>query len=125
MSPSSPLSTGIVCWIGIDWADMKKHVMHSESKPIPLQLSNDSGSDSSPKPCKTGSCNCASVLSARPVTIALERSRAHPAVCLHPRTRLFVLFPINPKSLARYREAFYPSIAKVDTEDADLLREMV
>ena len=40
-------------------------------------------------------------------------------------TDFFYLYPINPKSLARYREAFYPSGAKDDPEDADLLREMV
>ena len=35
------------------------------------------------------------------------------------------LYPINPKSLARYRESFYPSGSKGDPNDADLLREMV
>jgi Transposase len=36
-----------------------------------------------------------------------------------------VLFPINPVSLARYREAFTPSRAKDDPTDADLLCELV
>jgi len=36
-----------------------------------------------------------------------------------------VLFPINPVTLARYREAFTPSRAKYDPTDADLLCELV
>jgi Transposase len=36
-----------------------------------------------------------------------------------------VLFPINPVTLARYREAFTPSRAKDDPTDADLLCELV
>jgi hypothetical protein len=36
-----------------------------------------------------------------------------------------VLFPINPVTLARYREAFTPSRAKDDPTDADFLCELV
>src|SRR6266513_1310201 len=36
-----------------------------------------------------------------------------------------VLFPINPMTLARYREAFIPSRAKDDPTDADFLCELV
>jgi len=36
-----------------------------------------------------------------------------------------VLFPVNPMSLARYREAFTPSRAKDDPTDADFLCELV
>jgi len=36
-----------------------------------------------------------------------------------------VLYPINPVTLARYREAFTPSRAKDDPTDADLLCELV
>src|SRR5215207_6394693 len=36
-----------------------------------------------------------------------------------------VLYPVNPKGLARYREAFYVSGAKDDPVDSDLLLELV
>jgi len=36
-----------------------------------------------------------------------------------------VLFPINPVTLARYRQTFIPSRAKDDPTDADLLCELV
>lgn len=35
------------------------------------------------------------------------------------------LYPINPKQLARYREAIYPSGAKTDPKDAELLAEFL
>jgi transposase len=37
----------------------------------------------------------------------------------------FVLYPINPKTLSSFREAFRPSGAKDDPSDADLLCELV
>jgi transposase len=37
----------------------------------------------------------------------------------------FVLYPINPKTLAKFREAFVPSGAVGDQSDADLLCELV
>jgi transposase len=37
----------------------------------------------------------------------------------------FVLYPVNPKTLASFREAFRPSGAKGDKSDADLLCELV
>ncbi len=37
----------------------------------------------------------------------------------------FVLYPINPKTLSSFREAFRPSGAKGDESDADLLCELV
>ncbi len=37
----------------------------------------------------------------------------------------FTLFPVNPKSLARFREAFNSSGSKSDFSDADYLRELI
>ena len=36
-----------------------------------------------------------------------------------------MLNPVNPKALARYREAFHPSGAKADPTDAALLLDLV
>ena len=38
---------------------------------------------------------------------------------------MVVLYPINPKSLAKFREAFRPSKAKDDPTDTDFLLEMI
>jgi hypothetical protein len=60
----------------------------------------------------------------RTVAVALEQSRGAVLYALMSFDFLR-LCPINPKSLARYRETFYPSGSKGDPNDADLLREMV
>lgn len=60
----------------------------------------------------------------RSVGICLELSRG-PLVHALLQYEFIVLFPVNPKSLKRFREAFAPSGAKDDPTDADLLLEML
>ncbi|MGH6796484.1 MAG: IS110 family transposase [Methylocella sp.] len=56
----------------------------------------------------------------QPVAICLEQSRGALVYALMPYDFL-VLYPINPKQLSDYREALYPSGAKSDPTDAELL----
>jgi transposase len=56
----------------------------------------------------------------RPVAICLEQSRGSLVYALMQYDFL-VLFPINPKQLSDYRGALYPSGAKSDPTDAELL----
>lgn len=58
------------------------------------------------------------------VGIAVETSRG-PLIHALLDYEFVVLYPINPRSLRRFREAFAPSGAKDDMPDADLLREML
>lgn len=60
----------------------------------------------------------------RPVAICLEQSRGALLYALMKYDGL-VLFPLNPKQLAKYREAFCPSGAKNDPTDAELLARFV
>ena len=60
----------------------------------------------------------------RKVAVAIEQSRG-PVVYALMAYDFVVLYPINPKSLARFREALRPSKAKDDPTDADLLLELV
>lgn len=60
----------------------------------------------------------------KPVGIAVETSRG-PIIHALLEYDFIVLYPVNPRSLARFREAFSPSGAKDDLPDADLLREML
>ena len=58
------------------------------------------------------------------IAICLEQSKG--ALIYHLIGYDFLsLFPVNPKSLARFREAFTTSGAKSDFSDADYLREFV
>jgi hypothetical protein len=60
----------------------------------------------------------------RPVAICLEQSRGSLLYALMKYENL-TLFPINPKQLAKYRQAFSPSGPKDDPTDAQLLCEFV
>jgi transposase len=58
------------------------------------------------------------------IAVAIEQAKG--AVVYTLMTYDFiVIYSINPKSLARFREALKPSKAKSDRSDADLLRELV
>src|SRR5258707_9110485 len=60
----------------------------------------------------------------RKVLVSLEQSKGALIYQLMEHD-FFVLYPINPKTLASFREAFRPSGAKGDVSDADLLSELV
>ena len=59
-----------------------------------------------------------------PIAIALELAKG-PLVYALQKYDFFVLFPINPATLAKYREAFKPSGAKDDPTDAELALELL
>ena len=60
----------------------------------------------------------------RPVGIAIEQRRGAVIHALM-QYEFLVLYPVNPKALARYREAFHPSGAKDDPTDAALLLDLL
>ena len=60
----------------------------------------------------------------RRVAVALEQSRGALVYALM-NYEFLVLYPVNPKALAKFREAFYVSGAKDDPIDSDLLLELV
>lgn len=60
----------------------------------------------------------------RPVGIAIEQRRGAVVHALM-QYEFLVLYPVNPKARARYREAFHPSGAKDDPTDAALLLDLV
>lgn len=60
----------------------------------------------------------------RRIAVALEQSKGALIYALM-KYDFFVLFPINPKQLKRFREAMVPSGAKDDPGDASLLLELL
>jgi transposase len=58
------------------------------------------------------------------IAVALEQARGALIFGLMQFEHL-VLYPVNPKSLARFREALYPSRSKDDPVDADLLLDLL
>jgi transposase len=59
-----------------------------------------------------------------PIAVALELSKG-PLVYALQKYDFFVLFPINPLTVAKYREAFKPSGAKDDPTDAELALDLL
>jgi len=59
-----------------------------------------------------------------PIAVALELSKG-PIVSALQRYDFFVLIPVNPSMLAKYREAFKPSGAKDDPTDAALAVDLL
>jgi len=60
----------------------------------------------------------------RPVAIAVEQKRGALIYALMHVDFLY-LYPVNPQTLSQFRKAFYPSGAKDDPIDADLLLEIL
>ncbi len=59
-----------------------------------------------------------------PIAVVLELAKG-PIVSALQNYDFFVLFPVNPSMLAKYREAFKPSRAKDDPTDAELAVDLV
>jgi transposase len=60
----------------------------------------------------------------RPLAVALEQRRGALAVMLSKYAHVH-LYPVHPTTLAKFREAWYPSRSKSDPSDADLLLEIL
>jgi transposase len=59
-----------------------------------------------------------------PIAVCLEIAKGPLVHALH-RYEFIVLFPVNPATLAKYREAFVPSRAKDDPTDAEMALELL
>ena len=106
--------------VGIDWADQKHDVsvsvdsgdpVHQVIRHTPEDLTRWLGELHQQYP-------------EGKIAVCLEQSKG--SLIFHLLGYDFLtLFPVNPKSFARFREAFITSGAKGDSSDADLLRELV
>lgn len=107
-------------FIGIDWADRKHDIC--------LQAANSNRREFDVIPHKVDDIDIwARSLFERfggPIAIALELSKG-PIVYALQKYDFFVLFPINPSTLAKYREAFTPSGAKDDPTDAEFALDLI
>ena len=111
----------VVAWIGLDWADQRHEIR--------LAAAGSEGTESFTVEQKPAALHAwVGGLRARfrqgKIAVALEQSRGAVIYALMNYDFL-VLYPIPPKTLARYREAFATSGAKSDATDADLLLELV
>ena len=108
-------------FVGIDWADAKHDgclQVAGSAKREYFQLEH------TPEAIDAWVTTLRTRFNGQPVAICLELNKG-PLVSALRKYDFLVLFPINPLTLARYREAFTPSRAKDDPTDAALQLELL
>lgn len=111
----------LVALVGIDWADHQ----HDVCLALPDGSSVEHSTlEHTPEAIAAWVAQLQTRFGSGTIGIALEQSRGPLlyALCRHAN---LVLYPINPKSLARFREALKPSGAKDDRSDAALLMQLL
>jgi transposase len=108
-------------FVGLDWADAKHDVCLQAAGSE--QREHDS-LDHTPEAIEAWVCSLQKRFEGKPIAIGLELDKG-PIVFALRKYHFLVLFPINPLTLARYREAFTPSRAKDDPTDAELQLELL
>lgn len=113
-SPQQP-----ALFIGIDWADQKHdiYVIDRSGQGFHRELEH------SPENIDAWVAEMLKLADGQPIAIMLEQSRGALVYALMFRENV-LLYPINPKQLARYRESF-PGGGKNDPTDAKYLARML
>jgi len=110
----------VVAWIGLDWAD-ERHSVHLQ--PADGRLEHFE-LEQKPAVLHEWVAQLQKRFAGGKIAVALEQRKG---AVIHALLMYdcFVLYPINPKALARYREAFATSGAKDDPRDSELLLDLV
>jgi transposase len=117
-TPQNPKS--FVATIGLDWADQKHDVwLRPQAGPADHQVI-----EHTPQALHEWVAKLRARFPEGQIALALETSRGALVYALMVYEFL-VLYPINPKSLSSYREAFKVSGTKDDRSDARLLEDML
>jgi transposase len=120
-STSSSTTEAVAAWIGLDWADQQHvgclyDVASGQQESFTLEAS--------PEAIPLWLTQLRQRYGGRQVAIVLEQRRG---ALIHALLgcEFVILYPINPQSLAKYRQAYFSSGAKSDAEDAPLLMDLV
>ena len=114
-------NTEFAAFIGLDWADTKHDIC--------LQVADSDTAEyfvleHRPESIDDWARELRQRFGGRPVALALELFKG-PIVAALSKYDFFVLFPINPATLAKYRETWTHSGAKDDPTDAQLALELL
>jgi transposase len=108
-------------FVGLDWAD-KQHVVR-------LRAADDDrretfALDQTPEALQSWIQALRVRFGGKPVAIAVEQTRGALIYALM-HVEFLHIYPVNPQTLAKLRQAFHPSGAKDDPRDADLLLDVL
>ena len=107
-------------YIGIDWADTKHDICIQPAGSDEREFDRIAHR---PQDIEQWAYSMQQRFGGR-IAIALELTKG-PIVSALQKYDFFVLFPVNPSMLAKYREAFKPSRAKDDPTDAEFAIDLV
>jgi transposase len=113
--------TEFAAFIGIDWADAKHDIC---LQPVNVDKREFGVLPHCPDAIEQWACSLRQRFQGRPVAVCLEIAKG-PLVYALQKYDFLVLFPVNPATLAKYREAFTPSHAKADPTDAEIALELL
>jgi len=115
------VNVGVAAWIGLDWADQ-----HHQIAEYNVGTGEMAGYivKHSPEELQKWLNELRDRYSGARVAVVLEQARGSVLYALMG-CDFVELYPVNPQSMANYRKAFYPSGAKSDPGDAELMAEMV
>ena len=119
--PSNPSAPAFAAFVGIDWADQQHAVCLS---PADTLAPESFTIQHTPAAIGEFVATLRTRFGGRPVALALEQARGALLYALMSYDFL-VLYPINPATTKRYRDAFAPSGAKDDPVDARLIWELL
>ena len=108
-------------YIGIDWSDQKHDLCLVDTS---TGAPERSVVKQTPEALDQWASALRSRFGGQPVAVCLEQSRG-PLIYALLKYDFLVLYPVNPKTLAKFREAFSPSRAKDDPRDAQYLVELL
>src|SRR6516162_11071422 len=108
-------------FIGIDWAD-QKHIWCLQSAGSAKRETGEL--EHSPEAVESWVAHLYQRFAQRPIAVAVEQSRGALVFMLSKYERLH-LFPVPSQMASSMRQALYPSGAKDDPRDADLLLDLL
>ena len=111
----------LAAFVGIDWSDKKHDVCLVDAAVGVPELSIIK---QTPEALNEWAQTLRTRFGGAKVAVCLEQSRG-PLIYALLKYDFLILYPINPKTLARFREAFTPSRAKDDPRDAEYLVELL
>jgi len=111
----------IAAFVGLDWADEKHAITLQEAG---SDKRHRSTLEHTPEALQSWIQSLRDRFGGRPVAIAVEQKRGALIYALM-HVDFLHLYPVNPVTVAKMREAFYPSGAKDDPRDADLLLDIL
>ena len=117
----APLPETFAAFVGLDWGDEEHAISLSAAGSTAVQRAT---LEQTPEALTQWANTLRTQFPNRKVAVALEQARGALVAALSQYEQI-VLFPLNPKQMARFREALYPSRAKDDPIDADLALELL